>query len=98
MVGRHVDTSELASVAVESYALEAISTLVKDSTSLLLSSDCVPNENHRDRSTLAGHGVVSMDVDAHNVVVVTVHLTSSFSSAVFNFATTEEFLGVALGI
>jgi hypothetical protein len=98
VVGRHVDTSKLTSVAVEPDALEAISTLVKDSTSLFLSSDGIPNEDHRNRSTLSGDSVVSENVDAHDVVVVTVHLTSGFSSAVFNFATTEEGLGVALGI
>lgn len=98
MVGRHVDTSKLTSVAVEPDALEAISTLVKDSTSLLLSSDSIPDEDHRDRSTLSGDSVVSKNVDAHDVVVVTVHLTSGFSSTVFNFTSTEEFLGVTLGV
>jgi len=96
----HVDGSESFHVCGDGDALETGGSLVEDGTLLLFSSDGVPDEDQGDGSTLSSDGerAITRHGEGHNVIVVTVHLTSSLSSAVIGFTTTEEFLSVGSSV
>lgn len=96
----HVDGSELGHVGGDGDALESSGSLVEDGTLLLLSSDGVPSEDQGDGSTLSSDGerAIGRHGEGHDVVVVTVHLTSGLSSGVISLTTTEEFLSVRFSV